>query len=43
MTLMDSPPRHRRHNSAFVASDIPGRPTLATNHLPFTCTVALTR
>lgn len=30
MTLIDSPALHRRHKSAFISSDIPGRPSLAT-------------
>ncbi|MFE9614338.1 hypothetical protein [Streptomyces sp. NPDC006012] len=30
MTLIDSPALHRRHKSAFISSDIPGRPNLAT-------------
>lgn len=30
MTLIDSPDLHRRHRSAFISSDIPGRPGLAT-------------
>ncbi|MGN9788549.1 transposase [Nonomuraea sp. ZG12] len=32
ITLMESPARHRRHKSSFIASDIPGRPIRATIH-----------
>ncbi|MFD1503319.1 hypothetical protein, partial [Streptosporangium lutulentum] len=40
ITLMESPVRHRRHKSSFIASDIPGRPIRATIH-PSTSSVAL--
>ncbi|WP_433221381.1 hypothetical protein [Microtetraspora malaysiensis] len=40
ITLMESPARHRRHKSSFIASDIPGRPIRATIH-PSTSSVAL--